>query len=335
VENLARVRPLDRAAPRRQRPRHEALVEVRFPIHALRRHIRFPHSCPRAGKLTTTPTPPTSVLTTLYGLEDTKRQTPIKKANTYSGIFVSGRILAEKLVRRGFLRQDIFFEHLLFPIHQRIDVVRSQFKSVTVCDCIRRACFHAVPAEDAARIVDVVDRSVALAGGNPIRIRIFCSLNVNAIRWACSSTQKTSDALLKSIFVTMQHVNAAVARLEMHRLVWIVLRDRLPEHIPEGHAEPFHHSAERREHFAEWRSHNPRVYQTPFERANSPRQVFCGLRLRLPCQRINDLLAVKPSVFDEDLARMPPANHNACQIQSRNIAFQCVWFQRRLLRLRI
>jgi hypothetical protein len=44
----------------------------------------------------------------------------------------------------------LFFEELFFTVDQGIDVVRGEFKTVSVRNCIRWACFHAVTAENTA-----------------------------------------------------------------------------------------------------------------------------------------------------------------------------------------
>ena len=126
---------------------------------------------------------------------------------------------------------------------------------MAVCDRIRRAGFHAVTAENAARIINVVNAGVALAGGDAVHIRIFRGFNVNAIRRAGRRTEKASYTLLQTTFVAVQHVNPAVARLKMHRLVRVVFRDRLTKHISESHAEALHQRAKRLAHFAEDRCH--------------------------------------------------------------------------------
>src|SRR5215470_5283268 len=77
--------------------------------------------------------------------------------------------LKVSLLPRGSRRNSCgSFEKLLFAVHQGIDVVRGEFESVAVRDRIRRAGFHAVAAENAPRIVDVVHRGVALARGNSV-----------------------------------------------------------------------------------------------------------------------------------------------------------------------
>src|SRR5579885_3400023 len=58
----------------------------------------------------------------------------------------------------------LFLEELFLAVDQRIDVVGREFESVPVGDRVRWACFHAVPAKDAPRVIDVVNLRVALAG---------------------------------------------------------------------------------------------------------------------------------------------------------------------------
>src|SRR5262249_4220317 len=123
-------------------------------------------------------------------------------------------------------------------------------------DCIRWARFYTVAAENAARIINVVYRRVPLSCGDAVRFGILGGFNVNAIRWTSCRAKEAPYALFQTIFVAMQHVNSAVARLAMYGLVRVVLRDRLAQHVLEGHAKAFDHCRERRKHFADWISHN-------------------------------------------------------------------------------
>jgi hypothetical protein len=131
----------------------------------------------------------------------------------------------------------LFLEKLFFPIDQGIDVIRSELEAVAVGNRVRGAGFDAIPAENAARIINVVNAGVAFPRGNSAGIGIFGSFNVDAIRRASRGAEKASNALLEPRFVAMQYVNPAIARLKMHRFEGIILRDRFTKHIPEGHAE--------------------------------------------------------------------------------------------------
>src|SRR5215467_11931118 len=123
---------------------------------------------------------------------------------------------------------------------------------MAVRDRVRWTSLHAVAAENTTRIVNVVNVCVALASRNAIRVRVFCCFDVDAIRWTRRRAQEASNALLQPIFVAMQHVNSAITRLEMHRLVRVILCDGFPENIPESHAEPFHKCFERLTHFTQY-----------------------------------------------------------------------------------
>ena len=157
--------------------------------------------------------------------------------------------LGKQLVRCWSFRQNVFFEHLLFAIHQGIYIVWGQFKSVTVCDRVGRARFHAVTAKNASRIVDVVNRSIAFAGRDAIGVGIFRGFDVYAIRRTRRRAEKTPDTFFQSILVTMQDVDSAVARLEIYRLFRITFRHTLTKHCAECHAETIEHGPEDVEHF--------------------------------------------------------------------------------------
>lgn len=105
---------------------------------------------------------------------------------------------------------------------------------------IGRARLDAVPAKNAPGVVYVVNAGVALARGNPLRVGVFCGLDVNATCRAGRRTQETTHTFLKPVFVTMKHMNSAISRLEMHGLFRIVFRDRRAQHIAKRHAEALH-----------------------------------------------------------------------------------------------
>ena len=65
-------------------------------------------------------------------------------------------------------------------------------------DRIRRACFDAVAAENAARIIDIVNAGVTFTGGDAVGIGIFRRFDINAICWASRGAQKAANALLEA-----------------------------------------------------------------------------------------------------------------------------------------
>ena len=61
---------------------------------------------------------------------------------------------------------------------------------------VSRASFDAVPTEDAARIVDIVDACVAVAGRDSPRFCIVRGFNVDTASRTGGRTKKASDAFL-------------------------------------------------------------------------------------------------------------------------------------------
>src|SRR5262249_16923180 len=117
-----------------------------------------------------------------------------------ASVAICKRPLEEILARccSGLCRRA-FFEQLLFAVHQRVDVVRRQLKSVSVRDGIGRESFDTIATENTAGIVDVVDAGVALACRNSIRVGVFRGLNVDAIRRTSRRAKKATHALFQTI----------------------------------------------------------------------------------------------------------------------------------------
>jgi len=116
---------------------------------------------------------------------------------------------------------------------------------VSVSNCVRRARFDTVAAKNTARIIDVVNAGVAFASGDAAGITILSGLYVDAICRARCGAEKTSNTLLETGFVPVQHMYSAIARLKMHRFERVILRDRFPEHVPESDTKSLHQCAER------------------------------------------------------------------------------------------
>src|SRR6266849_685748 len=148
-----------------------------------------------------------------------------------------------------------FFEQLFLAVDQRINIVRSQFKSVAMRDGVGLTRLHTVAAENTPRVIDVVHAGVTLAGGNPIRIGVFCGFNVDAVCRASRGTKKASHALFQAAFVAVQHMDTAIARLKMHRLVRIILRHRFAKHISERDTKTLRQRAEGLSNFSDNRRH--------------------------------------------------------------------------------
>lgn len=138
----------------------------------------------------------------------------------------------------------LFLEKLFFAVDQGIYVVRGKLKTMPVGNGVRGARFNAVATENAAAVIDIVNAGVALSRGDAAGVGVFSSFDVDAIGRASGCAEKTSHALLEAGLVAVQNMDSAIARLKMHGLEGVILRDRLPEHVPERHAEPLHQRGE-------------------------------------------------------------------------------------------
>jgi hypothetical protein len=124
---------------------------------------------------------------------------------------------------------------------------------------IRGTSLHTIPAENTSGVVDVIHACITFTGRNALCVRVFRRFNVNTIGGTCRGAQKTPNALLQSALVAMQDVDSSITRLKMYRLVWIILRDRLPKHIPECDTESLGQGGKRLGDFADDGGHRQKV----------------------------------------------------------------------------
>src|SRR5262249_25562003 len=130
-------------------------------------------------------------------------------------------------------------EHLLLAIYETAGIERCYFKSMTVCDGVRRAGFYTVPTEYAPIVVDVINLGVAFGAAHPVRFGIFCSLDIDTIGGTSRGAQKTGNTLFQAIFVALQNVHTPVAflkprSLKRSRTVGVVLNQGRLKHLPKG-----------------------------------------------------------------------------------------------------
>src|SRR5205823_1556536 len=88
-------------------------------------------------------------------------------------------------------------QHLLGEDQVAAFVVR-QLVVVAHRDRVERAGDLAIAAEDAARHVDLVDRRVALAGGDAVIGRVLGGDDADAVGRAGGGAQRAADALLQA-----------------------------------------------------------------------------------------------------------------------------------------
>src|SRR5437879_13260602 len=104
-------------------------------------------------------------------------------------------------------------------------------------DGIGRARLDAIAAEDATRIIDVVNARVPLTGGDTLCVGVFRSLDVDAARRASRRTQKAAHALFQPVFVPMQNVNHSIPTMEVDRPFGLILRDGFAQDVVRWYGE--------------------------------------------------------------------------------------------------
>ena len=116
--------------------------------------------------------------------------------------------------RSGVALDRLGEQHLLGEDQVRAVVVR-QLEVVAHRDRVERAGDLAVAAEDAAADVDLIDRGVALAGGDAVLGRVLGGDDADAVGRAGGRAQRAADALLKArVLEAVELVAAAEARVD-------------------------------------------------------------------------------------------------------------------------
>src|SRR5437868_7014646 len=177
---------------------------------------------------------------------------------------VSGTLPSRRLRRALW---DSGFEELFFAIDHGIDVVSGKLEAMAMGDRVGRAGLDTISAENASRIVDVVDGGVAFGGGDALGFGILGRFDVDATGGTSRGTEKTGDTFFQAILIAVQYVNAAIARLKMDRLVRIILGGALSPKVAKGDAEASCQSRDRAANFFYDRSHipgDPRDYLAEF-----------------------------------------------------------------------
>lgn len=108
---------------------------------------------------------------------------------------------------------------------------------MAVGDGISRASVHAIAAEDAAGIVNIVDARIALSCGDAIGFVVFGGFDVNTIRGTRGCAKETTDAFFEAVFVALEHVNAAITRCNAGGHLGISLGGGFAKHCAERDAE--------------------------------------------------------------------------------------------------
>src|SRR5438094_4705175 len=106
-------------------------------------------------------------------------------------------------------------QQLLFAIDQIRRIEGCKFEAVAMRDRIGRTSFHAITAKNAAVVVNVINLGVPLSATHPLLRRVLVRLNINAICRTVCSAQKTSDAFLQAVLISLQNMHAAVPLLDL------------------------------------------------------------------------------------------------------------------------
>src|SRR6185312_14539583 len=85
-------------------------------------------------------------------------------------------------------------QHLFLAVDQRGGVIAGDLEAMAVGDGVGGAGLHAISAEDAAVVIDVVDLGVAFAAADAQLGSILGRFDIDALRRARGRAQKTSDA---------------------------------------------------------------------------------------------------------------------------------------------
>ena len=106
-----------------------------------------------------------------------------------------------------------------------------------VGDGVGGAGLHAVAAEDAAIVVDVIHGSISLAGADTLFSGVVGRLDVDTVGRAGRRAQEATYTFLQPLFVALQDVQTPIALLKMGWLVGVVFGDRGTEQVLKGYLE--------------------------------------------------------------------------------------------------
>ena len=164
-------------------------------------------------------------------------------ASTNRGPTAGGNLnLARDFWRSG-------FEEPFLAIDHGINIVGGELESVAVRDRVGRAGFDAVSAEDAPRIIDIVDAGVAFACRDALCFGIVGGFDIDTPGRTSRGTEKAANAFFETVFVTLQNVDTAIASLKMYGLLGIIFGGRLSPKVAKRDTEAFGQGRDRAANF--------------------------------------------------------------------------------------
>src|SRR4051794_17970876 len=151
-------------------------------------------------------------------------------------LVVRDRRVVEVAVGDGNALDRLGEQHVL-RVDQVVAVVLGDLELVAERDRVERARQLAVPAEDAARHVDLVDPRIALARRDAVVGGVLGGDDADAVGGTGGCAERAADALLEPVLVLVQAMTAAVARVHRPLVLRVLLRDRLLEDLLQRDAE--------------------------------------------------------------------------------------------------
>jgi len=148
-------------------------------------------------------------------------------------------------------------QQLFLAVDERVGVVGGDFKIVAMGNRVAGARFHAVSAEDATVVVDVINLGIAFRGADAVIAGILGGLDVNAICRASRRAKEAGDAFFQTVFVAAQDMDATVAIFKVHGFGGIILGHRGSEHHLEGGGKSLRQRHRRIGHFPDNVWHSP------------------------------------------------------------------------------
>ena len=130
---------------------------------------------------------------------------------------------------------------MLLTVNQIARAKRRQLKAVPMCNRIRRASFHTIPAKDTSIVIDVVDLRVAFGATDAMFGGVFGGFDVDTIRRAGGGTEEAGYTFLQPVFVALQNVGSAESGFDARASertfsIGIIFHRGGLEHLHEGDA---------------------------------------------------------------------------------------------------
>ncbi|MCU1293765.1 MAG: hypothetical protein JWP08_2615 [Bryobacterales bacterium] len=161
-------------------------------------------------------------------------------------------------------------KHLFFAHYQGGSVVARAFEPMPVSDRVSRTGLHAIPAEDTAVVINVVNLGVTFRTAVSLLSRVLRRLNINAVGRTCSRTKKTGNTFFETVLITLKNVRSPESRLYPSRSVRVRFRNSRLEEFLERDAHSLRNCGSRADYFTDFRHASFRVTQRNTSKGSRP-----------------------------------------------------------------